>query len=49
MTNNKTDLGDLLESVELGVRVGEANVVQADIEAGNGVIHVIDKVIMPPM
>ena len=29
------------------VMVGEATVTQADIEASNGVIHVIDKVIMP--
>ncbi|WP_425101628.1 fasciclin domain-containing protein [Tropicibacter sp. S64] len=32
---------------EGGVMVDEANVVQADIEASNGVIHVIDAVIMP--
>ncbi len=31
-----------------GVMVNSANVVQADIEASNGVIHVIDKVILPP-
>ena len=31
-----------------GVMVNEASVVQADIEASNGVIHVIDQVIMPP-
>jgi uncharacterized surface protein with fasciclin (FAS1) repeats len=31
------------------VMVGEAMVVQADIEADNGVIHVIDSVIMPKM
>lgn len=31
-----------------GVTVGGANVVQADIAAGNGVIHIIDKVLMPP-
>ena len=30
-----------------GVVVGGANVVQADIMASNGVIHVIDKVILP--
>ena len=30
------------------VMVGDANVVQADIETSNGVIHVIDKVILPP-
>ncbi|MCC5974817.1 MAG: fasciclin domain-containing protein [Rubellimicrobium sp.] len=34
---------------DAGVTVGGANVVQADIEASNGVIHVIDGVIMPPM
>ena len=31
-----------------GVTVGGATVVTADIEATNGVIHVIDAVIMPP-
>ena len=31
-----------------GVMVNEATVVQADIEASNGVIHVIDSVVMPP-
>ena len=30
------------------VTVGDANVVKADIKASNGVIHVIDKVLMPP-
>jgi len=32
-----------------GVTVNDANVVTADIEASNGVIHVIDAVILPPM
>ncbi|AFZ19544.1 fasciclin domain-containing protein [Allocoleopsis franciscana] len=32
-----------------GVMVNDANVVKADIPASNGVIHVIDKVIMPPV
>jgi uncharacterized surface protein with fasciclin (FAS1) repeats len=32
-----------------GVMVDDANVVQADMEADNGVIHVIDAVIMPAM
>lgn len=31
-----------------GVKVGGANVVKADIEASNGVIHVIDAVLLPP-
>ena len=30
-----------------GVAVGDANVTTADIEASNGVIHVIDKVLLP--
>ncbi len=34
-------------STEGGVRVDEANVIQTDIVADNGVIHVIDRVIMP--
>ncbi|MCT7984678.1 fasciclin domain-containing protein [Laspinema sp. A4] len=33
---------------EDNVMVNSANVVQADIEASNGVIHVIDQVILPP-
>ena len=31
-----------------GVKVSGANVVKTDVGASNGVIHVIDKVIMPP-
>jgi len=31
-----------------GVMVNDARVVTADVDASNGVIHVIDKVIMPP-
>ena len=31
------------------IYVNDAKVVQADIEGSNGVIHVIDKVILPPM
>ncbi len=31
------------------VMVNDATVVTADVDASNGVIHVIDKVIMPPM
>jgi uncharacterized surface protein with fasciclin (FAS1) repeats len=31
-----------------GVKIGGANVIQADIETSNGVIHVIDAVILPP-
>jgi uncharacterized surface protein with fasciclin (FAS1) repeats len=31
-----------------GVKVGGANVIKADIQTSNGVIHVIDTVLMPP-
>jgi transforming growth factor-beta-induced protein len=31
-----------------GVRINDANVIQADIMASNGVIHVLDSVILPP-
>ncbi|WP_044007836.1 fasciclin domain-containing protein [Jannaschia sp. CCS1] len=31
------------------VMINDANVVTADIEASNGVIHVIDSVLLPPM
>lgn len=31
-----------------GVRVGGARVTTADVEASNGVIHVVDRVILPP-
>jgi len=40
---------DVMIKVEGGkVMVGDANVVITDIEASNGVIHVIDTVILPP-
>lgn len=31
-----------------GIQVNGANVVLADVEASNGVIHVIDQVLIPP-
>ncbi|MDF2763790.1 MAG: Nex18 symbiotically induced protein [Rhodospirillales bacterium] len=48
-TEAKTVEGSTLEvdAREGGVMVDEARVVQADIAADNGVIHVIDKVVMP--
>jgi len=33
---------------DAGVMVNDANVVTADVVASNGVVHVIDKVLMPP-
>lgn len=38
----------LLFTTTSGVDVNDANVVTADVQADNGVIHVIDKVLMPP-
>ena len=35
------------QSAPIGLRVGDANVIQADIDASNGVIHVIDTVLLP--
>jgi uncharacterized surface protein with fasciclin (FAS1) repeats len=40
---------DLTVSIEGDtVRVGDATVTQADVDASNGVVHVIDTVLMPP-
>ena len=39
---------DLSFTVGEGVMVNDANVTTADVPASNGVIHVIDKVLMPP-
>jgi uncharacterized surface protein with fasciclin (FAS1) repeats len=34
---------------DAGVKINEANVSTSDIMASNGVVHVIDRVIIPPM
>ncbi|SDX51381.1 fasciclin domain-containing protein [Litoreibacter albidus] len=47
MTAPTVQGGDITIKTEGGVMVNDANVTAADIEASNGVIHVIDKVIMP--
>lgn len=48
MSSAKTVEGSMVEIASAGgVKVGGANVVQTDIETSNGVIHVIDTVIMP--
>ncbi|MEL6550507.1 MAG: fasciclin domain-containing protein [Pseudomonadota bacterium] len=39
---------EIMIDLDSGVMVNTANVVSADIEASNGVIHVIDSVILPP-
>ncbi|WP_343327880.1 fasciclin domain-containing protein [Leptolyngbya sp. CCY15150] len=38
----------MVDVSEAGVMVNNASVVMADIEASNGVVHVIDQVILPP-
>ncbi len=44
----KTVQGGSLEvDTSIGVKIGSAYVVQADIEASNGVIHAIDSVLLP--
>ena len=41
---------DITVSIDMGtVKINEATVTTADIAASNGVIHVIDSVILPPM
>ena len=40
--------GELAVDATSGVRVNGASVVSADIEATNGVIHVVDAVLLPP-
>ena len=40
--------GELTINAANGVMVNDATVTAADIVAGNGVIHVIDKVLLPP-
>jgi uncharacterized surface protein with fasciclin (FAS1) repeats len=41
--------GALAIDTSSGVKVGGATVITADVEASNGVIHVIDTVLLPPM
>lgn len=40
--------GEITIMTEGGVKVNEASVVTADVAASNGVIHIIDTVILPP-
>jgi len=48
MDSAKTVEGSMIRIASAGgVKVDDANVVQTDIETSNGVIHVIDSVIMP--
>jgi uncharacterized surface protein with fasciclin (FAS1) repeats len=48
MTSAQTVQGGTLTiAVRDGVKVNDATVIQADVECTNGVIHVIDSVLMP--
>ncbi|WP_420586460.1 fasciclin domain-containing protein [Ruegeria sp.] len=47
MTAATVQGGDITIDLDNSVMVNDASVVQADIETSNGVIHVIDKVILP--
>lgn len=49
MTAATVEGSEVTFSVGDSVMVGDATVTSADIEASNGVIHVIDSVLMPPM
>jgi len=41
--------GDIIIHIsDAGVKINDANVAAADIMASNGIVHVIDKVIIPP-
>ena len=48
MTATTVQGSDVTIDLDNGVMVNDASVVTADIAASNGVIHVIDKVILPP-
>ena len=51
MTSAKTAEGDMVRIKSAGgnVMINRATVTKADIECSNGVIHVIDTVLMPKM
>jgi uncharacterized surface protein with fasciclin (FAS1) repeats len=48
MTATTLNGADITISLDGGVSVNGANVIAADVAASNGVIHVIDAVILPP-
>ena len=48
LSSARTALGQILHiDTTSGVRIGAANVINTDIETSNGVIHVIDSVLLP--
>jgi uncharacterized surface protein with fasciclin (FAS1) repeats len=48
MVKTSVQGGQLMVDLDDGVKINGATVVSADIDASNGVIHVIDQVILPP-
>jgi uncharacterized surface protein with fasciclin (FAS1) repeats len=50
MTATTVNGADITVTIDMGtVKINDATVTAADIETSNGVIHVIDSVILPPM
>jgi len=49
MTAATVEGSEVTFTLEGGPKVNDANITQPDVAADNGVIHVIDTVIMPPM
>ena len=50
MTEATTVQGGTVKiDVSSGVKINDATVIQADIKASNGIIHVVDPVLLPPM
>ncbi|MEM6889026.1 MAG: fasciclin domain-containing protein [Pseudomonadota bacterium] len=47
MTATTVQGGDLTVDLSDGVKINQASVVSADVETSNGVIHVVDTVILP--
>ena len=48
MTAEAVNGDELTFDLSTGVMVNDANVVTPDVATSNGIIHVIDKVLMPP-
>jgi uncharacterized surface protein with fasciclin (FAS1) repeats len=49
MTTQTVEGADVTFDLDMGPMINDAKIISADVMADNGVIHVIDKVIMPPM
>ena len=51
LTEARTVNGQMLNIRRAGatVKVNEATIIESDLQASNGVIHVVDAVVMPPL